>query len=170
MDYRLKLMLFFVSSVLVVFKPAMALDVVADSGNTVDAQQFLLGQPDLSHIDIANAKIIANKENLKVENVLYPAISDASSGIFKSKACAKLDTPIFIVGSDDFSIKWLKNNEKYLKKINAYGLITNIKDESEKKRVEAIANTHLMPANNSTLKALGVDTYPVLIKRGECSQ
>lgn len=146
------------------------LKVVADSGDTVDASQYLKDFQGLSHPDLSRAVFDNDKNNLSVNNILYPVKSSALPGKVEKRKCVYLDHPIFVVGSDTLSKKWLIKNSEYLHEINAYGLITNIRIYENKKKMQEIFGGFFIPANNDTIKALGVDTYPVLIQNGECQQ
>lgn len=72
---------------------------------------------------------------------------------------------LFLVGDDDISRAWLKNNVKLLINKHAAGLIVNVKDISGVNRLrDLVPGIPLAPASGSELAhRLQLQHYPVLI-------
>lgn len=73
--------------------------------------------------------------------------------------------PFFLVGSDQFSLRWLVANAKTLREIGAVGLLVQVESVEDVRRVgEAAQGLFITPGSGSDLaRALGIRRYPVLI-------
>lgn len=81
-------------------------------------------------------------------------------------------TPLFIMGDDPLSIRWLAQQRATLKSLNAIGLVVNVvsADRLEKLRQHADGLT-LLPASGDDLAVrLQLSTYPMLITDSGLSQ
>ena len=76
-----------------------------------------------------------------------------------------LQQPLFVVGDNQASYKWLKQYKTVLKSMGAFGLVIEASNlDSMKKIKKASGDLPLMPANGDALKqAFNVKCYPVLI-------
>lgn len=151
-----------------------SLIVIKDTGQTISSAPYLknITIPDEKTIMTAiyNQKDKLKNHPIQISKLLYPSKSSFTQGQFKKhRVIAKhfSSTPIFVVGSDDISIKWAHQNAAYLKKIHAFGMITNVDDADQTKFVEQKTGLKLIPTNLDGLqKILGTDHYPLLVYKG----
>ena len=74
--------------------------------------------------------------------------------------------PIFIVGTDKESMKWLKHYAPRLKALHAVGIVVNVKDNKAYEKLAKTYGLHLLPISGDTLaKHFGIQHYPVLISQ-----
>ncbi|MGH8490096.1 MAG: PFL_4695 family integrating conjugative element protein [Gammaproteobacteria bacterium] len=75
--------------------------------------------------------------------------------------------PLFLVGADPESLRWLDANRERLKQLNAAGMLVQAENESELEAVMAAAHgLPLIPASGEAFaQPLGLTHYPVLITR-----
>jgi len=78
-----------------------------------------------------------------------------------------LSNPMFLIGNDRLSYQWLVSNKELLKRINAIGMLVNVKTMKELRYVESLAKgLKIIPASAIDLaKQLGIKHYPVLISK-----
>lgn len=82
-----------------------------------------------------------------------------------------LDRPIFIVGNDDLSKKWLKEYSHRLNQIHAVGFIVNTQGNRETKSIASKYHVALVPVNGDELsKRFNLKHYPVLISKNRIEQ
>ena len=75
--------------------------------------------------------------------------------------------PMFIVGDDAYSKRWLRANSATLKTIHAMGIIAHADSSTDMKTLEAIAGVKLVPANlNGLSRVIQTQHYPLLIYKG----
>ena len=81
-------------------------------------------------------------------------------------------TPLFMLGSDPLSLRWLGARRAQLQKLGAIGLLVEVPDKAALQRVLAAAgDLSLIPASGSDLaRSLELTHYPVLITREGVSQ
>lgn len=74
-------------------------------------------------------------------------------------------TPIFLIGDDELSRKWLQLRLSSLVQLNALGLVVNVSSESGLDALSKLAGgLKLLPVSGSDLaKRLGLSHYPVLL-------
>ncbi|MGH8491072.1 MAG: PFL_4695 family integrating conjugative element protein [Gammaproteobacteria bacterium] len=79
----------------------------------------------------------------------------------------RLMQPLFLVGADPESLRWLDANRERLKQLNAVGMLVQAETEAELKAVtEAAHGLPLIPASGEAFaQPLGLTHYPVLITR-----
>lgn len=107
---------------------------------------------------------------IKEDSLLYPNKSSFRSGKvenhrlqFKKFA----STPVFVIGDDNYSIKWATQNSDYLKKIHAFGIITNVENAKAVSKVEMKTGLALISTSLTGLeKIVGTNHYPFLIYQG----
>ncbi|MBA2711541.1 MAG: integrating conjugative element protein [Tatlockia sp.] len=107
-------------------------------------------------------------ESLKLEEKLdarLPAISRVTQGRVTARQIefAEFSYPLFIVGGDDFSYRWLKEHAEQLEKIKAMGFVTNIKDENRLHALQQLTKMPLLPANVDDLMTLLKENHYPLI-------
>ena len=75
--------------------------------------------------------------------------------------------PLFLVGADPESLRWLDANRERLRQLGAVGMLVQAENESELKAVtEAAHGLPLIPASGEAFaEPLGLSHYPVLITR-----
>ncbi|MGH8538077.1 MAG: PFL_4695 family integrating conjugative element protein [Gammaproteobacteria bacterium] len=75
--------------------------------------------------------------------------------------------PLFLVGADPESLRWLDANRERLKQLGAVGMLVQAETEAELKAVtEAAHGLPLIPASGEAFaERLDVAHYPVLITR-----
>ncbi len=106
-------------------------------------------------------------------DVRLPAKSQATPGTVtrhKTDSLAFSNT-IFIIGGDADSKNWLVKHLDVLKKYQAIGFITNIKDHQQFEALQALAGLPLLPANiDDLLNLIGSSHYPLIVYQGEVWQ
>ncbi|MEZ8633690.1 integrating conjugative element protein [Vibrio lentus] len=81
-----------------------------------------------------------------------------------------VSTPLFIVGDDALSHRWLSAKRDYLASIGAQGLVVNVKTKAGWQRFKRYDLTLYPVAGRDFAAAFGLRHYPVLIERGELKQ
>jgi integrating conjugative element protein (TIGR03765 family) len=116
-------------------------------------QKAQRGQPRLSQ---QKTNVKHSKTNMKPGKVAARKIKKPA-----------LINPLFIVGADKYSLKWLKANRKQLKKIGAVGLVVNIKSQNQLKQLQSVGGDVQMIAMSANMIAqqLKLKRYPVLITK-----
>ncbi|WP_407941183.1 PFL_4695 family integrating conjugative element protein [Nitrogeniibacter aestuarii] len=77
-----------------------------------------------------------------------------------------------IVGDDDRSHTWLRENRDRLKSIGAVAMVVQVQDERSFLKMKRIADIPLVPVSgDDVLRGIGIDVWPVLIEaNGNISQ
>lgn len=162
-------------SLMVTASANAGLTVIHDTGDTISAKPYLnnVQVPTQKAMDQAlqkHKKQLKQKHTIKASKLLYPANSDLTPGSVTKHHLNKKHLghrPYYIIGADKRSIHWAKQNANYLKKIGAYGMITDIDDAQAKQKVEQQTGLTLMPVSfNDMSSLLKADHYPVLVKKG----
>ncbi|MEZ9362466.1 integrating conjugative element protein [Vibrio cyclitrophicus] len=81
-----------------------------------------------------------------------------------------VSTPLFIVGDDALSHRWLSAKRDYLASIGAQGLVVNVKTKAGWQRFKRYDLTFYPVAGRDFAAAFGLRHYPALIERGELKQ
>nr|WP_255490967.1 integrating conjugative element protein [Spartinivicinus marinus] len=78
-----------------------------------------------------------------------------------------LQTPFFIVGTDNVSAQWMQANYDVLKKNHAVGLIVNANSEASVQRLKAVGQgLNLFVASGDSLaRELGIRHYPAVVSK-----
>lgn len=150
--------------------------VIKDTGLTENAAPYVsnINLPDREKIikafDAQKSLLSIEKLKTKEKDLLYPVRSNFTVGKVikhKIKNVYQNMPPIFIVGQDTKSKMWLKTNAKYLKRIKAVGIITNVSSAKEIKKTEQSTQLILVPASLDGLEEIiNTDHYPVLVYKG----
>lgn len=76
-----------------------------------------------------------------------------------------LPRPMFVIGNDNFSLKWLQTNKQELIRFQAAGMLTKVKDKEEYEAIKKLAAPlSLMPVSADALAAeMGAPGYPIMI-------
>lgn len=147
-----------------------ALTVITDTGNTVDAKPYLKAVPMPNENSIMRE---IKKHRSEFDNAVivkkseYPVKSIFRQGKVlphKLKVSRFTSTPIFLIGSDSRSLRWLSMNKNHLKKIHAIGIITNVEDKKTVSDIEKKIGVTLLTASIDGLeKIVGTSNYPFLV-------
>lgn len=79
--------------------------------------------------------------------------------------------PFFVVGSDEYSVAWLKDNSESLRKIKAIGYLVNSKEADELQKIRKIYRGVVMPSNmDEFLEHFNIKHYPFLVNDGWIEQ
>ncbi len=78
--------------------------------------------------------------------------------------------PLFIVGDDPLSHRWLSEKHAYLKKINATGMVVNVSGQAGWQRMKRYGLTVYPVYGGDFAKAFGLTHYPVLIEQQTIKQ
>lgn len=97
-----------------------------------------------------------------------------SSGKVESRTIDRpyLDHPIFIVGADPLSMRWLLLHHAQLKRLNAIGLAVNVETPVQLQKLQNAAGglaIHPLPGD-TIAKQLALQHYPVLITSSRIEQ
>lgn len=144
-----------------------ALIVVADLGGESTAPLFEViapepesGQPPSQAIPLKTA--------------IFPVVSTLlHPGVVSSRPLSLPGmTPLFILGDDPLSARWLAEHKSRLKLLNATGLVVNVVSEADLNALRQQAEgLLLLPVSGDDLAhRLKLDTYPVLITETGLSQ
>lgn len=97
----------------------------------------------------------------------YPILSEIKPGKLARplKAKAPIDTPLFFIGPDDFSVNWAQQNKQYLLNIGAAGYATNLISEQQFIDLQnQIKPLPLAPMPlDQVAELFGIPVYPVLL-------
>lgn len=148
--------------------------VIAEKGNAMPIAPYVkdVVVPNTKAIIASVHQQIGKLEGhpIKEDKLLYPNKSDFRPGkVEKHRLQFKhfASTPVFVIGNDDYSFRWAVQNAAYLKKIFAFGIITNVENAKEVSSVEKETGLTLIPTSLSGLeKIVGTKHYPFLIYQG----
>ena len=87
-----------------------------------------------------------------------------------TQAPSHIDTPLFIVGDDPLSHRWLTLRAPYLKSINAMGIIVNVKTQAGLVRMKSYGLPIYPVPGRDFAKAFNLLHYPVLIEDKQIKQ
>mgnify|MGYP005863392615 CR=1 FL=1 len=150
------------------------LTVVQDTGATVQASPHLVQRniptPNTLKMQIQKKRAQIQKASIAKKKLLYPNHSDLTPGEIK-KHCLEAvhfpNYPLFIIGTDQRSFSWVKQNATYLKKIHAFGIVINVEKPSAVQKIENQTGLLLTPVQIKGLDSLlGIHHYPVLVYHG----
>lgn len=125
--------------------------------------------------------VIPDSENLwdtppavPLEAALFPVVSP---DLHPGKTAPRLlslpgISPLFILGDDPLSLRWLADKKKVLLSLNAIGLVVNVASETRLGVLRQQAGgLKLLPVSGDDLaQRLQLETYPVLITESGLSQ
>ena len=81
-----------------------------------------------------------------------------------------LDKPLFIVGADRRSHRWLARHHAYLKSINAMGMVVNVANTGQLKRLMSYGLPLYPVQGRQWADQFSLSHYPVLLENGEIKQ
>ncbi|EBZ5771681.1 integrating conjugative element protein [Salmonella enterica subsp. enterica serovar Redlands] len=151
-----------------------ALTVVADLGGESTAPLFesINPVPERSVPGVPTAS--SSAQPVPLNEAVFPVVSHSLHPGTVTPRPLSLPgmTPLFLVGDDPQSLRWLSQRRAELKSLNATGLVVSVSSQA---RFEALQQQAqgiiLLPASGDDLAArLQLDTYPVLITGEGLSQ
>ncbi len=141
--------------------------VIYDNGKTINAQQFYPFQK--PSVDIKNIPRYIKKSIKR-----FPVVSSMLSvGKLKSRKIKnRMPRAVCVVGSDERSRRWIKNNRSALKSINALCMVVNVKSKDHFQSIKSLApNVDFQALNGDVFyKELKIKHYPFLLNKGYIRQ
>ncbi len=165
------------SGLLMAGPPVRALVEVATAGPTEQAAPYLAEiQAESAQ---AQPRVPETPEPPSVEQVLAgwlpvttpelsPGPLEASALPVETRnALPAMSVPLFVVGADEQSLRWLAAWAPELKRLGAAGLAVEVPDMAAWERLKAVAaGLDLVPVSGSSLaQEMGLRHYPVLVTR-----
>jgi len=143
-----------------------ALTVIYDSGNTEPMSQYLPQRFEQESTKQSHQSTLVQKQKISAYTLpittpsLSPGVVTASP-----KALRYLQPPLFLVGSDARSKKWLIEKREQLIQLGAVGLLIQAKDKKDvETMLELAQGLSLVPASAEGFAAeLGLTHYPILL-------
>ncbi|TKV13924.1 integrating conjugative element protein [Citrobacter sp. wls619] len=151
-----------------------ALTVVADLGGESSTALFesISPAPEMPVPDAPTAS--SSAQPVPLNEAVFPVVSHSLHPGTVTPRPLSLPgmTPLFLIGDDPQSLRWLSQRRAELKSLNATGLVVSVGSQA---RFEALQQQApgiiLLPASGDDLAArLQLDTYPVLITDAGLSQ
>ena len=138
--------------------------IIHDAGRTVSADKYL---NELRSEPTPKAKPSITK-------LATPSTPEMSLGRVSKRnvSLPYLPSPMFLIGADNTSLKWLSRHKPALIKAGAVGLIVNAKSPQELQKAMRVAKgLQVSPASGSDLaKQFKLQHYPVLITKTQIAQ
>jgi len=152
---------------------ANTLTIIYDSGDTQPLAPFLevFGEsPESERVDAAASPSLGAAELRQLLPITSPQLTPGP--VARQKIVRPFTAPMFLIGSDPLSARWLLQHRARLAKLGAVGLVVEVPDESALQRIiELAAGLTLLPASGSDLaESLGLAHYPVLITQDGIEQ
>ncbi|MDZ7840858.1 MAG: integrating conjugative element protein [Gammaproteobacteria bacterium] len=155
-------------------------EVIHDSGQTRPLAPYLESlrgedpPPDRRHRPSGQAGLTA-EELLPIETPgmspgpVQPRALDLPDGAPKAAMGAR---PLFLIGADPLSRRWLANHRDRLAAIGAVGMLVDAKTKADLRTIARLARgLRIMPAPATEIaKLYNLKRYPVLIWRGHIEQ
>ena len=147
--------------------------VIFDNGQARPLADFL---GPLQHNKDNNDRVADKNKQLGAANIelLLPI---RSVGLTPGKVIARAHNvpfarPYFLIGSDEWSKRWLVQHRKVLKDIGAVGMLVEAMTIEDLQDIATLADgLSITPASGSDIaKAIGIDHYPVGITAGRLWQ
>ncbi len=152
---------------------AAGLTVIVDSGNTQPLAPFLEvfdGGPDADVGEVQQERSLGVGD---LQNLLPIHSAALSPGTVQRRAAERpFSGPMFLLGADPRSERWLLRHRARLKRLGAVGLLVEVPDVATLRRLATLAaGLTLLPASGDDLAArLGLTHYPVLITQDGIEQ
>lgn len=155
--------------------------VIYDSGNAysmsqwVDADMLDDLRTEQTPQQMAGAVEMALK-SFKAEDGSLPQIFPVEPKVIQQvtlpgtqirKSLPSLPHPMFVIGNDDYSLKWFETNRDVLTQYGAVGVLTKVASQAEWEQIQkVVAPLQLYPMNADMLaQELGVPGYPIMVTR-----
>lgn len=153
--------------VLPAFSASASLAVIADLGGESTAPLFSAIEPEPEHR-------LSPPAAIPLEEAVFPVISSRlSPGAFTPRALSLPGmTPLFLMGDDPLSLRWLSEKQAMLISLDATGLVVNVASAERLQRLRENAGAlTLLPVSGDDLaERLQLKHYPVLITGSGLSQ
>lgn len=152
---------------------ANPLTVIYDSGDTQPLAPYLAVFGESPESEGANASASPSLGAAELRQLLPITSPRLTPGPVARQTIARPFTaPMFLIGSDPLSARWLLQHHARLAKLGAVGLIVEVPDEAALQRiVELAAGLTVLPASGSDLaETLNLTHYPVLITQDGIEQ
>ena len=134
--------------------------VVGELGQTIDARQYIPSVNLPQNIQKPTHTAEAVSKNFVVHSLLLTPGKVARQALSKDV----MRTPVYLVGTDDLSIKWLKHYLPTLKAIGARGYLVNVNGEQAYNTFVNQVGVKLLPiSGDGFAKTYHLTHYPVLI-------
>ncbi|RSD31727.1 PFL_4695 family integrating conjugative element protein [Vibrio pectenicida] len=124
---------------------------------------FLILSGGVKASPIPNAQLFASMLPVKTPS-LTPGVAP------KGKYTAQLTQPLFIVGADRTSHRWLERHQAYLKSINAMGMVVNVSTVRQLNRLMHYGLPLYPVRGDQWAEHFTLSHYPVLLENGEVKQ
>lgn len=138
--------------------------VIHDTGRTLPLDDYYAP---LASTDAATGQRQAQIPASVADAVLPIRTPEMSPGVVGKRAIDKplLAQPLFLIGADELSRRWLLKHRSRLVQLNAVGMLVEAQTTQDLERVAAIADgLPIAPATGSDVaRLLGLRHYPVLI-------
>ncbi|HAT6803630.1 TPA: integrating conjugative element protein [Citrobacter freundii] len=142
--------------------------VIADLGGESTTRLFNAIASQADDENVSSAQVVP------LETAVFPVVSARlHPGVVISRSLSLPGLmPLFIIGDDPLSVRWLAEQGKTLKSLNATGLVVNIAtaENLEVLRQAAEGLTLLPVCGDDLAQRLQFDAYPVLITDSGLSQ
>ncbi len=154
---------------LAVSRPATALEVIRDVGGEPIAPYLARLAPPVSvprePPGTPRARAVRSVSLAHYLPVRSPSLSPGP--VEARSTPTRLVQPLFLVGTDPRSLRWIATNRERLTQLHAVGMLVQAETEAEVRAVIAAAQgLPLLPASGEAFAAeLGIRHYPVLITR-----
>lgn len=122
-----------------------------------------------NHVEMAAESFKPSKEMLPkvfpIEPELIKPVVLPGTQIIKELPA--LPQPLFVIGTDEYSVRWLNANKAVLEQYGASGVLTKARNQTEWEYMQQLAAPlQLWPMNADALAdQLGVPGYPIMITR-----
>lgn len=127
-------------------------------------------------LDQLQANLKMAVDNLRPTSEMLPKIFPIEPTLIKPvvlpgtqmlKDLPELPQPLFILGTDEYSIRWFESNKEVLTQYGAAGVLTKAKNQTEWEYMQKlVAPLQLWPMNADALTdQLGAPGYPIMITR-----
>lgn len=162
-------------------------EVVADSGKTVNLYDVI---NESNYYDVEAERIRKAKQQISVKylkgevspeqasrelfesffpvtTTMKPSVMPSRQMMLKKGADKAITIPMAVIGTDTYSLEWLKLNIEEIRRLNAVVLVTQIETANDFVALKKFApDVYFQPSNvDQALRPLGVTFYPVLVTR-----
>jgi len=141
--------------------------VIARLGQTVNVDQFVpMLQSRWKSAKFNSPAILINKDFIVHSKLLTPG-----KVITRRIKTPMLFQPIYLVGTDQASIAWLKTYGSRLKSLKATGYLVDVKSHSDYQKFVGATGLYLSPISGDPIaKRFSIHHYPVLINQKSIEQ
>tara|TARA_B110000879_G_C11169370_1_gene512799 strand:- start:2206 stop:2679 length:474 start_codon:yes stop_codon:yes gene_type:complete len=141
-----------------------SLEVLYELENTIPASTYSLIEKEY---ELVESKVERPKDNTFPQKSIFDAGNQD-----EMKISSDLVMPaIFVVGFDEFSIEWLKQNANRLKSVKATGFVISANSRDELRTLEDIFEGLLVVTNaDELMKMLKISHYPFLLLNNKVYQ